>query len=453
MVENPTEGGNRGTSRRLFLQFAAATGTIAGISSSGIAQRAEITLEGHRDGWVGRSPEDIADERNPTLRVQAGETHTLTWENTDGRPHNVVIADAEGTELERTEIIEGEGETQSLEFEATPEMSTYYCEVHPDSMRGSIETNGDTDADSPAETEEQGQGISEGFSAGQLAGDLGPNPVETNASGAALFGLSEDGTELRYVLMIAEIERVTQAHIHLGSADEDGDVVAWLFGRATDRSEDDERAAFVEPLKQGVSGSGVLAEGVITEDRLVGPLEGESLDALLEELRGETAYVNVHTAQHPGGEIRGQIGSVDAVNVELTERVDATVTADETLQVDTRTTFDVLGPGTEPDSNGAEEPATAENGEPAETEGDIELSYEGSVEPGSTVTITATADGEPVANADVEVEGDGDRRVGQTDENGQIAVEVPASGDRAGELRVSVRDGEREGELEVEDDD
>jgi hypothetical protein len=39
----------------------------------------------------------------------------------------------------------------------------------------------------------------------------------------------------------------------------------------------------------------------------VGPLAGQSLDALLAAMRDGDTYVNVHTTQFPGGEIRGQI--------------------------------------------------------------------------------------------------------------------------------------------------
>jgi hypothetical protein len=50
-----------------------------------------------------------------------------------------------------------------------------------------------------------------------------------------------------------------------------------------------------------------LAEGTITEDDLVGGLAGESLEVLIEEIKAGNTYVNVHTSQNPGGEVRGQI--------------------------------------------------------------------------------------------------------------------------------------------------
>jgi hypothetical protein len=51
----------------------------------------------------------------------------------------------------------------------------------------------------------------------------------------------------------------------------------------------------------------VLATGAITDADLVGPLAGMTLADLVSMLDHDMGYVNVHTQQHPGGEIRGQI--------------------------------------------------------------------------------------------------------------------------------------------------
>ena len=52
---------------------------------------------------------------------------------------------------------------------------------------------------------------------------------------------------------------------------------------------------------------GILAQGTITEDDLIGSLAGSSLSDLIELMASGGAYVNVHTTQNRGGEIRGQI--------------------------------------------------------------------------------------------------------------------------------------------------
>jgi hypothetical protein len=119
--------------------------------------------------------------------------------------------------------------------------------------------------------------------------------VDTRAQGQAIFQLSKDGSELRYKLIVANIENVRMAHIHLAPAGENGPVVVWLYPSG--------------PPPQLIEGrfSGVLAEGTLTAASLVGPLAGQTLADLIDEVVAGNTYVNVHTNQYPGGEIRGQI--------------------------------------------------------------------------------------------------------------------------------------------------
>ncbi len=119
--------------------------------------------------------------------------------------------------------------------------------------------------------------------------------VLSNASGNAVFQLSRDGQALRYRVIVAGAQDMTQGHIHLGAAGTNGPVVAFLFNFA--------------PLNAtaGVTQNGVVAEGTITAGSLVGPMAGQSLSALLDALRATGAYVNVHTVSFPAGEVRGQV--------------------------------------------------------------------------------------------------------------------------------------------------
>lgn len=152
---------SRATSRRTFLKGTAAVGGVAGLATTPRVGRAQETggratrlrFGGEVSGWQGRSPDEIEGETNPTLQLGAGEDYRFVWENTDGQPHNVVIIDSDGNELERTELISEEGATQALDFTATPEMDEYYCEAHPGSMRGGIEVTGDGDEDGEAADE------------------------------------------------------------------------------------------------------------------------------------------------------------------------------------------------------------------------------------------------------------------------------------------------------------
>lgn len=85
---------------------------------------------------------------------------------------------------------------------------------------------------------------SNGLFRAALTGDQQPDPVETTATGVAVFGPNEGGRELEYALLVSDVEDAEQAHVHLGPEGEDGPVVAWLYpgpdgrGFSVDRGED-----------------------------------------------------------------------------------------------------------------------------------------------------------------------------------------------------------------------
>ncbi len=112
--------------------------------------------------------------------------------------------------------------------------------------------------------------------------------------GTAVFHLSEDGTTLHYKLIVANIDNVTQSHIHLAPEGVNGPVVVFLFG-------------FVPG---GVTENGVLAEGDITAANLIARPAigfGATMPELVAAMRNGGAYVNVHTVAIPPGEVRGQV--------------------------------------------------------------------------------------------------------------------------------------------------
>jgi len=130
-----------------------------------------------------------------------------------------------------------------------------------------------------------------------LAGRNEVPAVGTRGQGEATFKLSRDGNSLSFKLIVANIEDVTQAHIHCGQAGVIGPVVVFLFG--------------LDPT--GVSPDGVLSEGVITaEDVIARPASTAcpgglaDFDDLIAHMRAGNTYTNVHTILNPGGEIRGQ---------------------------------------------------------------------------------------------------------------------------------------------------
>lgn len=104
-----------------------------------------IILGGEATHWYGLTPHAIHGEENPTLELAAGEEYELVWINLDGEEHDLIVEDPDGEELEESEESETAGEVVSMTFEATEEMTEYYCEYHPEDMRAEIELDGGFD--------------------------------------------------------------------------------------------------------------------------------------------------------------------------------------------------------------------------------------------------------------------------------------------------------------------
>ena len=115
-----------------------------------------------------------------------------------------------------------------------------------------------------------------------------PSPVVAgNPTGRAFFFLDDDGESLVYYAFANGLSGdLTAAHLHLAPLTQNGPVVlplSTIFGR--------------------------FVFGRIDASAVVGPLAsgGDALDNLIAEMSAGTAYINLHTAANPAGEIRGQV--------------------------------------------------------------------------------------------------------------------------------------------------
>jgi|SRR6056297_1397080 len=100
-----------------------------------------IDLNGKTAGWEGIAPSAIEGESNPTLQLTEGESYEIGWSTGDGAPHNIEIrndSDEVVNELSTPQVSEP-GEDQWLSFEASTDMTTYICKIHPGTMVGDIE--------------------------------------------------------------------------------------------------------------------------------------------------------------------------------------------------------------------------------------------------------------------------------------------------------------------------
>ena len=125
----------------------------------------------------------------------------------------------------------------------------------------------------------------------ELHGSNEVPPVKSKASGEATFTVVDNGKALKYKVTVDNLNNVTAAHIHMGTPDENGSILVFLFKG---------------PEKKGTF-SGVLAEGTITAADLFDTLKGKTVADLIAKIKAGDTYVNVHTTQNPPGEIRGQI--------------------------------------------------------------------------------------------------------------------------------------------------
>jgi len=126
--------------------------------------------------------------------------------------------------------------------------------------------------------------------------------VESNATGVATFKLSPDGTALSFRLIAANIQNVLMAHIHCGPAGTNGPIAVWLYPSAPPPS-------LIPGRFQGTLASGTLTDANVMPllDSAACPGGVSTLEDVLEKMRTGGAYVNVHTTQYPGGEVRGQV--------------------------------------------------------------------------------------------------------------------------------------------------
>lgn len=133
----------------------------------------------------------------------------------------------------------------------------------------------------------------ETFSASLSGKDEVPS-TQSTANGLAKFQTDENGTQVYYWLNITGLNEITGAHIHNGTAEQNGDVVATLSGPET-----------AENAQNPV----ISLKGNITSDKLEGPLAGKELSELVSLMSDGTVYVNVHTSEFQNGAVRGQIAS------------------------------------------------------------------------------------------------------------------------------------------------
>jgi CHRD domain len=123
----------------------------------------------------------------------------------------------------------------------------------------------------------------------KLKGENEVPPVNSTASGKAKFKVKDDVITSK--INVTGITDVTAAHIYTGNKGENGESIVDLL-KSGNQSETQGR---------------IIIKGEITPSDLQGAMAGKTLKDLQTAMGTEETYVNVHTSEHPDGEIRGQI--------------------------------------------------------------------------------------------------------------------------------------------------
>ena len=122
--------------------------------------------------------------------------------------------------------------------------------------------------------------------------------ISTEATGSFKAELNKAGDELSYELEYSGLEGGTTlfAHVHLGQKNVAGGVMFFLCGGGG---------------KPACHNGGGTITGTVTAADITGPsgqgISAGEFDEALQAMRDGLAYVNVHTTNFAGGEIRGQV--------------------------------------------------------------------------------------------------------------------------------------------------
>ena len=128
------------------------------------------------------------------------------------------------------------------------------------------------------------------YSATLTGGQAVPS-VETEASGAVVLKVMSDGETVEFIFSIYDLTGMTVARMCTGEVGESGTEIVTLY----------------DGIPWEWTFSGIALESSFTAEELLGPLEGDSIDGLIELIEEGLVYVYVGTEDHPSGEIRGHL--------------------------------------------------------------------------------------------------------------------------------------------------
>jgi len=129
------------------------------------------------------------------------------------------------------------------------------------------------------------------------------NPTNiTNGTGTFTATVNDDST-ITYTLSYKNLSApAVVAHIHIGATKTNGGVSIFLCGPASSPA----HAVCPNDATNSGTVSGTAAAADVVGPTAQGVAAG-NMAAVVQAIASHVTYVNVHNANHPGGEIRGQI--------------------------------------------------------------------------------------------------------------------------------------------------
>jgi hypothetical protein len=134
--------------------------------------------------------------------------------------------------------------------------------------------------------------------------------VSTVGTGQFTARISKDETSISWKLSYSDLESaVQQAHIHLGQFSVNGGITVFL---CTNLGNGPVGTQPCPPSPATISGT-IMAADVSPNIPATAAARSQGLNTgelaeLIRAIRAGVTYANVHTADRPGGEVRGQLG-------------------------------------------------------------------------------------------------------------------------------------------------
>ena len=127
--------------------------------------------------------------------------------------------------------------------------------------------------------------------------------VSSGAAGTFEAVSAGDWTSIEYVLTYSNLQAtIQQAHIHFAQSGVNGPIVVWLCGTTTNPG-----PAGTQTCVQSGTVRGTISSANVLASPSTQQLPAGAIGQIISALKAGAAYVNIHTAASPGGEVRGQI--------------------------------------------------------------------------------------------------------------------------------------------------